>query len=125
MAELVYPRLSYRVVGILYRVFKDLGPGLQERYYQKAIKLLLQKERIPFLEQVRIELELQGSSIGRYYLDFVIDQKLVLEIKAKTHFYRTDIHQILAYLKKSGLKLGLLARFSSDGVKVKRILKGN
>jgi GxxExxY protein len=124
MADLVYSDLSYRIVGLLYKVFKDLGAGLQEKHYQKAIKLILQKENIQFLEQVRVELELYGCSIGRYYIDFVIDQKIVLEIKARPTFYRSDIHQVLSYLKQSGLKLGLLAKFGKDGVKVKRVLKG-
>jgi len=124
MVELVYPKLSYKVVGILYKVFKNLGPGLQEHYYQKALKLAFQKENIPFLEQVRVELEMYGKSIGRYYIDFVIDHKIVLEIKSRSQFYRSDIYQVLGYLKKSELKLGLLARFGRDGVKVKRILKG-
>jgi len=124
MAKLLYPDLSYRIVGMLFKVFKSLGSGLQERYYQKAIKLNLQKEKIPFLEQVRTEIELYGNTIGRYYLDFIIDSKIVLEIKSRSHFYRSDIQQVLAYLKKSGLELGLLARFGKDGVKVKRILKG-
>lgn len=124
MTELVYPQLSYKIVGILYKVFKNLGPGLQEHYYQKAIKLTLQKEGIPFLEQVRVELEMYGKSIGRYYIDFVIDHKIVLEIKSRSQFYRSDIYQVLGYLKKSELYLGLLARFGRDGVKVKRILKG-
>ncbi|MFH1826510.1 MAG: GxxExxY protein [bacterium] len=124
MADLIYPELSYKVVGLLYKAFKDLGAGLQEKHYQKAVKLLLVKENIPFLEQVRFDIELYGKFIGRYYFDFIIDNKIVLELKARSRFYRNDIHQVLGYLKKSGLKLGLLARFGSDGVKIKRILKG-
>lgn len=69
-------------------------------------------------------MEFQGRFIGRYYIDFVIDHKLVLEIKARANFYRGDIQQVLGYLKKSSLALGLLASFSRDGVKVKRILRG-
>ncbi|MFC1571345.1 GxxExxY protein [Candidatus Margulisiibacteriota bacterium] len=124
MADLIFPELSYKIVGLLFRVFKDLGAGLQEKHYQKAVKHLLEKEDIPFLEQVRFDIELYGNFIGRYYFDFIIDNKIVLELKARSYFYRNDTYQILSYLKKSGLKLGLLARFSSDGVKVKRILKG-
>jgi len=124
MVDLVYPQLSYKIVGILYKVFKNLGPGLQEHYYQKAIKLAFEREGIPFLEQVRVELEMYGKSVGRYYIDFVIDHKIVVEIKSRSNFYRSDIYQVLGYLKKSGIQLGLLARFGRDGVAVKRILKG-
>ncbi len=124
MSKIIHAELSYKIVGVLYKVFKDLGAGLQEKYYQKAIKRCLQKEKIPFLEQVRVEIELEGEVLGRYLIDFVIEHKIVLEIKSKPHFNRADIQQVLGYLKKGNLELGLLARFGSDGVKVKRILKG-
>ncbi len=124
MAKILHAELSYKIVGILFKVFKELGAGLQEKHYQKAIKLNLQKERIPFLEQVRVEIDLYGNTIGRYHLDFVIDHKIVLEIKSRSQFYRSDFQQILGYLKKSNLELGILARFGKDGVKTKRILRG-
>jgi GxxExxY protein len=101
-----------------------MGAGFQEKYYQGAIRKVLEKERIPFLEQVRMDISIEGANIGRYYVDFVIDHKIALEIKARSFFAQKDIRQILGYLKKSGLEVGLLAGFSSDGLKIKRVLKG-
>ncbi len=124
MAELVHGELSYKLIGILYRIFNTIGCGFQEKYYQRAVKNVLTKEKIPFLEQVRVDMDLNGANIGRYYLDFVIDQKIVLEIKAKSFLSQRDIKQVLGYLKRSGIQLGILACFTSDGVKYKRILKG-
>ncbi|MCX5750341.1 MAG: GxxExxY protein [Candidatus Saganbacteria bacterium] len=124
MGKIVYPELSYQIVGILFKVFKSLGAGLQEKYYQKAIKLQFIKEGIAFLEQVRIDLDIEGQNVGRYYLDFVVDHKIVLEIKVKPSFCKADFLQVLRYLGKSGLELGILARFGRDGVEIKRILKG-
>ena len=57
-------------------------------------------------------------------MDFVIDNKIVLELKSKRALQRMDVRQVYAYLKRSGLELGLLARFGYNGVEVKRILKG-
>jgi len=125
MVELLHKELSYRLVGILYKVYNALGSGFQEKYYQKAIGRILKKERIGFLEQVRADLEIEGVTIGRYYIDFVIDNKIVLEIKAKTFFSKRDIKQVLGYLKRSGIELGLLVAFSPDGLKFKRILRGH
>ncbi|MBU1026647.1 MAG: GxxExxY protein, partial [Candidatus Margulisbacteria bacterium] len=71
MTKILYPELSYKIVGILFKVFNKLGTGLQEKYYQKAIKLQMQQENIPFLEQVRIDIDLDRENIGRYYIDFV------------------------------------------------------
>ncbi len=124
MAEIIHKELSYKIVGLLYNVYNDLGPGYQEKYYQRAIKLALEEEQIPYLEQVRTELEIKGVSIGRYYIDFVIDHKIVLEIKVVTNFSRRDIRQVLGYLRKSKLDLGLLVTFAPGDLKYKRILKG-
>ncbi|MCX5750205.1 MAG: GxxExxY protein [Candidatus Saganbacteria bacterium] len=124
MPNLIHGELSYRVVGILYAVHSALGSGFQEKYYQRAIRQILEKEKIPYLEQVRTELIVYGVSIGRYYIDFIIENKIVLEIKAKNYFSQKDIKQVLGYLKKSGLELGILAAFTPDGLKFKRILRG-
>ena len=124
MKDLVHPELSYTIMGILFDVFHTLGGGFQEKYYQKAIKRNLERLKIPYLEQVRADLEIDGYNLGRYYLDFIIDHKIVLEIKAKLYFTQRDIRQVLAYLKKSDLQLGILASFTRSGVKYKRILRG-
>ena len=125
MSELIHGELSYKIVGILYKISNTIGSGLQEKYYQRAIRNVLTKEKIPFLEQVRVDIDMNGTNLGRYYMDFVIDYKIVLEIKTRSFFSQKDVKQVLGYLKKSGLQLGILASFSADGVKCKRILKGN
>jgi GxxExxY protein len=122
--KIIHKELSYRLMGILYAVYNALGPGYQEKYYQKAIKLYLMKEQIPYLEQVRADLIIKGQVIGRYYIDFVIDHKIVLEIKSRLNFSKRDVLQVLGYLKQSGLELGILASFSTEGLKSKRILRG-
>lgn len=124
MVELVYPELSYKIVGVLFSVFKQLGGGLQEKIYQRALRSAFQRQGLSFAEQVRFDIEINGESIGRYYFDFVIEEKIVLEIKSRKILHYTDFRQVYGYLKKSGLKLGLLAKFGNNGVEVKRILKG-
>jgi len=125
MVDLIYGELSYKLIGILYRIYNTLGPGFQEKYYQRAISKVLARERITFDEQVKVNLEMNGIKIGRYYIDFVIDNHIVLEIKSKNFFSLKDIKQVLGYLKKTGLEVGILSAFTSDGIKIKRILKGN
>jgi GxxExxY protein len=124
MAYLIYPELSYKIVGILFRVYNQVGGGYQERYYQRAIKREFFTNGIPFLEQVKTEFIYKGRSIGRYYLDFVIDHKIVLELKTAPSFTRRDIMQVLNYLRQSNLKLGILASLNRNNLIYKRILKG-
>ena len=85
---------------------------------------MLEKEKIPFLEQVKVEMEFEGVGLGRYFMDFVVDHKMILEIKAKPFFSRKDIKQVLGYLKKSGIEIGLLAAFANEGLKIKRLIRG-
>lgn len=124
MAELIYPELSYKIVGILYKVYNQLGGGYQEKYYQQAIKRELFVQQIPFLEQVKVNFNYNGRLIGRYYLDFIIDHIIVLEIKIAPSFSMKDIMQVLNYLKQSDLKLGILTSLNRNRIIFKRILKG-
>ena len=124
MAELIHPDLSYQIVGILFKVYKGLGGGLHEKIYQRAIEQALQNGKVAFQSEVRFDLQYNGTTIGKYFIDFVIDNKIALEIKSKRTLYRSDFRQIYAYLKRSGLELGILARFGLNGVETKRVLRG-
>lgn len=123
--DLVYPELSYQIVGILFEIFNKMGYGYQEKYYQKAISEKLREAGLPFREQVFIEIKLGDSKIGRYFLDFLIDDKVVLEIKKLDKFLKTNIDQTYAYLKSTNLKLGILANFTKNGIQFKRIVNIN
>lgn len=120
--ELVYPELSYKIVGILYDVFNELKSGHKEIYYQNAIAKELHRLNILFNEQVYFPVAFKGEKVGKYFFDFLIDNKIILEIKANDRFSRKNIEQIYSYLKASNLKLGILANFTGNEVKFKRIL---
>jgi len=119
--DLIYKGLTYKINGILFEVFNKLGYGYQEKYYQRAIASLLKKENISFEEQFSAPITFNGNKIGRYFLDFLIDNKIILEIKKSENFQKNNIEQIYAYLKAFNLKLGILANFTKNGVKIKRI----
>ena len=120
--DLLYPELSYKIIGVLFEVFNELGYQYQEKYYQRAINRSFSNLGIPFREQVVSSIEFKGQKIGRYIFDFLIDSKVILEIKRGDAFSPNDIRQTIAYLKKAELHLGILARFSSKGLKFKRIV---
>lgn len=124
MADLVHPELSYKLVGILYQVYRKLGGGYQERVYQAAVKRELTKNKIGFLEQVNVDLTYDGNKLTYYRLDFIIEHKIVLELKVGPKFIPRDIMQVLSYLKQSNLQLGILVSFNRRDIFFKRILKG-
>lgn len=120
--KVVYPELSYKLVGILFEVYNNLGSGYQEKYYQKAIASELKRTGIKFQEQVHYPIDYKDEILGDYYFDFLIEDKIVLEIKKDKRFSQKNITQVYAYLKASKLKLGILANFTKDGVEFKRII---
>jgi GxxExxY protein len=121
-ADLLYPDLSYKINGALFDVFKKLGPGYQERYYQRAVASALTENNISFQEQLPVPLFYNNKPIGRYVLDFLIGGAVVLEIKKGNYFKKQNIEQVLGYLKSKNLKLGLIANFTSKGARIKRIV---
>ena len=121
-SDIVYPQLSYAINWALFSVFKELGQGYQEKYYQRAIAKEFQARSILFKEQVQVPLAYRQESIGAYFLDFLIDGKVVLEIKRGDYFRKHTIEQIVGYLRATKLQIGLIANFTQNGVKIRRIL---
>jgi len=122
MANLIYPELSYKIVGILFQVDNQIGYGHRENLYQAAISYLLKENKIPFKEQLKSDIKIDQKSIKSYYLDFLIDNKIVLEIKSGERFNKENIAQVYDYLKANHLGLGIIANFTKQGVKFKRII---
>ncbi|MBI3638476.1 GxxExxY protein [Candidatus Wolfebacteria bacterium] len=124
MTNLVEKELSYKIIGILFDVYNNLGGGYQEKYYQRAIAKELKNRNIKFKEQVFVPLKFKEDSIGRYFLDFIIEDRIILEIKVGNKFYNRDIKQVLGYLKAANIPLGILVNLNRNNLQFKRILKG-
>jgi len=120
--DLVYPELSYKIIGILFDVYNQLGYGYQEKYYEKAVATSLKLAGLNYKEQCSVPIEFKGEKIGNYFMDFLVDDKVVLELKRGERVAKSNIDQIYAYLKSANLKLGILAQFTPSGIKFRRIL---
>lgn len=125
MTVILHKELSYEVMGALFDAFKSLGSNYQEKYCQRAVEKFLIKRKVSFKREVPVEISLNGESIGRHFLDFLIDDLVILEIKKGNRPNMSDIKQVLMYLKTTGLKLGILAYFGSDGIVYKRIINNS
>lgn len=120
--DLVYPELSYQIVGVLFEVYNKLGPGHHEKYYQNALAVGLKNSNLIFKEQVHTPLTFQNSKIGSYFLDFLVEDKIVIEIKRGDRFSKENIEQVMNYLKANNLKLGIIVNFGQSHLKFKRII---
>lgn len=122
MAKLIYPELSYKIMGVLFSIHNDLGPAYTEKQYQKAIELQLKKHNIKYEKEKPIQLSYENSKIGDFFADFIIENKIILEIKTVKFIRPEDIKQVLKYLENLNLKLGLLVNFRKERLQYKRII---
>lgn len=123
--DILYPELSYQIVGILFEVSNSLGPGYQERYYQRAISTLLRETGMRVQEQVPVKIILKGTEVAKGFVDFVVEDKVAIEIKKGERFLKQNIDQLYSYLRAADLQLGILANFTSHGLQFKRIVNSH
>lgn len=120
--DLLYPDLSYKIVGVLFSVFNECGPGQLEKTYQKAIEQIFVERGIAFQPQVAVPLKFRKEIIGKYVVDFLVNDAIVVELKRGSRMQPSHIRQVLAYLQSLNLPLGIIAYFHSDGVSFRRIV---
>lgn len=122
MPELIYPELSYKILGIFFDVYNELGSGYQEKIYQRAVAKRFTKLGVRYQEQLPVQVRFEGEPIARYLLDFLIDGKVVVEVKVGNRFYMRHTRQVLEYLRAHNLRLGIVILMTSSGVRAKRVL---
>lgn len=122
---LVFPKESFEIVGAAFRVFNNSGWGLSEKYYQKALSEELDHIGLEYRREVSIPLNYTGKNLGRYFADFIIKNKILLELKVVPRFNYVHCRQVVVYLKSANLRLGILIYFTKEGVKYRRILNPN
>jgi GxxExxY protein len=120
--DLLYPELSFQIIGILFDVYNTIRYGFLEKVYQKAIAQALKISGLKYKEQVYAPIVYQDRRVDVNYFDFLIDDKVVLEIKKGDRFAKTHIDQLFQYLVSQKLKLGILAYFSPHKIHFKRIV---
>ena len=123
--KLLYPELSYKIVGLLFNVHNNLGRFRNEKQYSDAIEQELKILKIPYKRGFRLPESFEGENSSRNIIDFIIDDKIILEVKTKRVILKDDYFQIKRYLISSDYKLGLLVNFRSKYLSPKRILSGN
>ncbi len=120
MNPYLYQDLTYKLRGIFFEVYNELGPGLSEIVYQRAIVKELVESEIPFKEEVRVIIKYKEEKIGLQKIDLLIDNKVIVEIKATEKMHPLFEMQTRAYLKATGYKLALLVNFGGEKIIIKR-----
>lgn len=120
MAKLLYPELTYRIRAGLWNVHKILGPGFREETYKRATVLELQSCGLQVEAEKEYEVLYQGRRVDGFRLDLVVDEKVVLELKAAEALTTLYESQLLTYLRASGLRVGLLVNFAQVSLQITR-----
>ncbi|OHA19054.1 MAG: hypothetical protein A3C08_03615 [Candidatus Taylorbacteria bacterium RIFCSPHIGHO2_02_FULL_47_18] len=113
---LLFPELSYILTGICFAAHNELGEYAREKQYADAIEKYLKEKNINYKRELAI-------GTGGNILDFLIENQVVLELKAKRLLLREDFRQIQNYLQQTELRLGLLVNFREKLLKPRRIVR--
>lgn len=105
-------QLARRVIGAAIEVHRHLGPGFVERSYEEAMAIELAMQGIRFRRQTEIDIRYKGHIVTTSRLDLIIDDKLIVELKAVEAISILHVKQTLSYLAACGLELGLILNFN-------------
>lgn len=114
--------LSRKIIGAAIEVHREIGPGFLESIYEEALKVELSENELHFDSQKDIKIEYLGVEVGTHRLDLLVEDTIIVELKAVTEL--SDIHfaQLRSYLKATGLKVGLLLNFAKPTLEVRRVV---
>lgn len=123
MTNIIYRQESYEIVGCLYEVFNCLGNGLSEIVYKDALEYEFSQRKIPFEREKEFRIGYKDIILKhKFYADFVVYDKIILEIKTVEILTDQHLGQCINYLKVSKNKLAILANYKGEGLEYKRIV---
>jgi GxxExxY protein len=120
--KVIYKDLSYKVVGSAMKVHGELGCGFLEKVYENALMLMFKKEKIKAEQQVPIDVTFHEQVVGEYYADILVEDKIILEIKAVDQILGAHVSQVIHYLKATGIKLGMIMNSGNSDFQYKRVV---
>ncbi|RKD98579.1 GxxExxY protein [Marinifilum flexuosum] len=116
-----HEELTYKIIGCAMEVHKHLGNGFQELVYQRALSIEMKMQGINFSREHEMKLEYKGHNIGTRRVDFFVEEKIMVEIKALVNLEDVHLAQAMNYVEAYGLEIGLLINFGSKSLQHKRV----
>ncbi len=114
--------LTYSINAAVFEVNRELGPGFLEKVYENALLLELSNKGLKARSQVPIKVKYKGSEVGDYYPDIIVEEQVIIEVKAIEALQKVHEAQLLNYLKATGCKVGLLVNFTYPKAQIKRFV---
>jgi GxxExxY protein len=118
--KFLYKDLSYKIIGCFYEVYNELGPAHKEQIYHEALKIAFGEKNIEYKENKRLKIKFRGKDIGVYEPDFVIEDKIIIEIKSVLNMPKVFEKQLYYYLRGTDYKVGYLVNFGNEEIDIRR-----
>jgi len=121
--EYKYSDITEKIIGCAMKVHNTLGNGFQEVIYQRALAIELEMARLVYVRELEMPIYYEGAEIGTRRVDFLIEEKIMVELKAVTLLEKVHLAQALNYLEAYKLEIGLLINFGNTRLEFKRLIK--
>ena len=123
MDDFLYKDKTYQIIGVLFEVHKNLGKGFSEIVYKDAIEFEFQQANIPYEREKEYVVNYKNTVLKhKFYADFIVNEDIVLEVKAVKEFSGEHTAQVLNYMKLSESEIGLLVNFQNKSLQHKRLV---
>lgn len=120
--KILYRDLSYKIVGLAMQVHTELGFGFLEKVYENSLMILFEEHGIKARQQVPILVSFHGRIVGEYIADIVVEDSIILELKAQDRIAEVHKAQTLNYLKATNFRLALLVNFGKYKLEYERLI---
>jgi len=114
--------LTYKINGAIFEVNRVLGSGFLEKVYENAFMIELKLRGLSARAQVPVSVDYKGEMVGEYFADIVVEDQIIMELKAIATMQNIHEAQLLNYLKATGYKVGLLVNFTHPKAEIKRFV---
>lgn len=120
-----YEELTHKIIGCAMKVHSVLGNGFQEVIYQRALAIEMTKQGLSFQREMEMAIFYDGINIGTRRVDFFVEEKIMVELKAITQLEEVNLAQAMNYCQAYKLPIGLLINFGSKSLEYKRVYNVN
>jgi len=120
--DIIYKDLSYKIIGLAMDVYNKMGYGFLEKVYENSLMFLFKRENIKAKQQAPVKVYFDGEVVGEYFADILVEDKIILELKAIDKIIDAHKAQTLNYLKATGLRLAIILNFGKEKIEFERIV---
>ena len=119
---MLYKETTEKILNVSFEVHKALGSGFLESVYEAALATEFDLQNISFERQKKLDVFYKNRTVKSFYADYLVEGRVLVELKAIRTYTENEIAQVLNYLKGGGIEVGLLLNFGSSSLQWKRLI---